>query len=150
LTGDVVLTLLAALVGAGSALIGQLLARRSDRETDARWHREQSFSLMDKAITRALDPDERQMEVGIAQLTALLHSELLQQEDHPLLDAVTRAVLIQFVPAREGLLAPRSPAATTSAVVAAARLRQELARREGRSTEPWVGQILQADSPEPR
>jgi hypothetical protein len=144
------LTLLAALVGAGSALIGQLLARQSNRETDARWHREQSFVLMDKAITRALDADQHQQEVGIAQLTALLRSELLQQEDHPLLDSVTRAVLKQFLPTAEPSLSPRTPATPTRADVAAARLRQELAAREGRATETWVDGILHAGPLGPR
>lgn len=89
----VVLTLGVAVIAAVAALAGHWLARLGAREADRRWQRERTFDLLDKAVARALSQDDRVSRVGVAQLTALTRSELLQPEDDDLVDAVTDAVL---------------------------------------------------------
>ncbi len=89
----VLLTLGVAIIAAAAALLGHWLARRVTVEADRRWHREQTFNLLEKAITRALSTNDRDARVGIAQLEALNASQLLQPDDDDLLYAVTAAVL---------------------------------------------------------
>ncbi len=89
----VLLTLGVAVVAASAVLLGHWLARRGTLEADKRWHREQTFNLLEKAITRALSTNDRDARVGIAQLEALNASQLLQPEDDDLLYAVTAVIL---------------------------------------------------------
>ena len=69
----------------------------------SRWQREQTFALLDQAITRALSDTESVARVGLAQLEALLDSDLVQTEDRALLRAVTDATLVPLTPVVDAL-----------------------------------------------
>jgi hypothetical protein len=111
-------TLVAAVIAAVVAIIGALLQRRTGRETslaaersaraaeesanaatvsaeaaDQRAKRDEVMRIMRWAAELAISEDEARAELGVAQLTALYDSPLLDEELLPQVDAALRAVV---------------------------------------------------------
>ena len=64
-----------------------------ERATGSRWSRDKAHELLEKGITLSLAENKRSQLVGVAQLSALHHSSLLQSEDADLVLAVLDAVV---------------------------------------------------------
>ncbi len=77
------------------AIAGHWWARRSATELDTWHHREETMRLLRWAVELAAGADDPRAWVGIATLSALRSSELLQPEDLELVAAVTDAVLAE-------------------------------------------------------
>lgn len=75
------------------ALFGNLVSRSAAKDLDKWRRREETMRMLRWAVEKAVDREERIAEVGIATLSAMWDSELLQSEDSGLLAAVTDAVL---------------------------------------------------------
>lgn len=73
--------------------LSRLDARLGAVELDRWRRREETMRMLRWAAERALDPDHQS--VGVAALTALNDSEMLQPEDQALIDAVIEAVLAE-------------------------------------------------------
>ena len=74
-------------------LISQLLSRRTAKETDTRSKREELMRNLRWAAELAAAEDERKRELGVAQLTALGESDLLDAGDQGFIDAALASVI---------------------------------------------------------
>jgi hypothetical protein len=72
-------------------------SRRASAELDRWRRREETMRLMRWAAELAVDGDDRRASVGIAALDALQGSELLQDEDLDLVEAVAQSLLEETV-----------------------------------------------------
>lgn len=71
-------------------LVGTWLTRKSDRESDRRWRREESMRMLRWATELALSPDGEKASTGWAVITALAGAQMLDSDDLVFLDALTR------------------------------------------------------------
>lgn len=90
-------------IGLSGVLVGQLLVHTDAQEDDRRGRREELMRTIRWAAEKAVDPDPKTAELGVASLRALGSSPLLQPEDQDFIDAVTRAVVAPAVEAVEGV-----------------------------------------------
>jgi hypothetical protein len=74
-------------------LVGQLLTRRTARETETRWQREETMRLLRWAADHAAEADERRAPLGLTSLRALGESSLSQPVDQALLSSVLRMLI---------------------------------------------------------
>jgi hypothetical protein len=74
-------------------LLGQVLTRRSARETETRWQREESMRLLRWAAELTTDAERSRAGLGLVTLKALAVSPLLQQADLTLIGAVLREAI---------------------------------------------------------
>jgi hypothetical protein len=81
------------LLAFAGSFLGHLLARKGAKELDRWRRREETMRMLRWAAEKAVDHDQRIAEIGMTALTALAGSELLQQEDRDLIDAVTQAAV---------------------------------------------------------
>jgi hypothetical protein len=81
-------TALASFLG---ALVGHWWTRKSARELDTWRHREETMRMVRWAAGQAGSPDPRTANIGYVALTALLGSELLQDEDVAFISAIAEA-----------------------------------------------------------
>ena len=65
-----------------------MLTRRGSDEQDLRWRREQTMRMLRWAAELAVDKEDGRNNVGVAALSALQDSELLQRDDQDLISAV--------------------------------------------------------------
>jgi len=79
---------LLALIG---SMVGSSLNRRSAKEIERRWNREESLRMLRWATELAGSSDRSGAALGEAALVKLLDSSLLQPEDKPLAEAVVSA-----------------------------------------------------------
>ncbi len=91
------------LIGLFGVLVGQLLVHTDAQEDDRRGRREELMRTIRWAAEKAVDPDPKTAELGVASLRALGTSPLLQTEDQDFIDAVTAAVVAPAVEAVEGV-----------------------------------------------
>lgn len=91
------------LVGLSGVLIGQRLVHTDAVEEDHRGRREELMRTIRWAAEKAVDPDPKTAELGVASLRALGTSPLLQPEDQDFIDAVTAAVVAPAIEAVEGV-----------------------------------------------
>jgi hypothetical protein len=75
------------------ALIGHLLGRRASNELDIWRRREETMRMLRWASEQATSTEDAKARMGLAVLDALSDSELLQEPDQALVDAVIDAVL---------------------------------------------------------
>lgn len=83
-------TPIAAFVG---VLVGNLLTRKGARELETWRRREETMRMLRWASDLAVAAERAKARAGVAALTALSSSPLLQAEDQTLLDAMLDAVL---------------------------------------------------------
>lgn len=83
-----VVTPLAAFLG---AVLGHLWTRKSAKELDTWRRREETMRMVRWAAEQAGSADGRTANIGYVALTALLGSELLQDEDVALITAIAEA-----------------------------------------------------------
>lgn len=83
-----VLTPVASFLG---VLVGVWWTRKSARELDTWRRREETMRMVRWAAEQAASPDLRTANIGYVALTALLGSELLQDEDVALISAIAEA-----------------------------------------------------------
>ena len=81
------------LLAFGGMLLGQLLGRRTAKETETRWQREETMRLLRWAADHAVERDLRRARLGVATLRALGSSPLLQVADQHLVASVLRLAL---------------------------------------------------------
>ncbi|HCB07554.1 MAG TPA: hypothetical protein PLZ93_17610 [Nocardioides sp.] len=74
-------------------LLGQLVTRRTARELDTRWQREETMRLLRWAADHAARTDAQLARLGVAALEALSESPLVQAADQSLLKSVLRIVV---------------------------------------------------------
>ena len=74
----------------GGVLLTLLLNRRTERETDTRWQREETMRLMRWAAELTVDAYRTRVRLGVVTLKALAASQLLQEADRSLLGPVLR------------------------------------------------------------
>lgn len=79
---------LLALIG---SMVGGNLNRRSAKELERRWNREESMRMLRWATEMAAEKDRSSAGMGEAVLGKLLDSSLLQPEDRPFAEAVVLA-----------------------------------------------------------
>lgn len=89
-------TPIAAFVG---VVLGHLLLRKGASELDVWRRREETMRMLRWASEQAASPDEATSRMGVAALGALSTSELLQEPDQELVDAVIDSLLEE--PAQE-------------------------------------------------
>jgi hypothetical protein len=87
----VLAALTASLVALGGVLVGHLLTRRTARELDVRWQREETMRLLRWAADNAVSEQAVQRHLGVATLRASGRSPLLQRDDLSLVGAVLGA-----------------------------------------------------------
>lgn len=75
------------------ALIGHVLGRRASAELDVWRRREETMRMLRWASEQATSNEDGTARMGLAVLDALSESELLQQPDQALVDAVLLVVL---------------------------------------------------------
>jgi hypothetical protein len=86
---SIVVLIAAPLLGFAGGLVGQLLARRSDVETD-RWRkREETMRMLRWATELATDPDQARATAGLTVLDALLDSPLLDDADVEMVSTIS-------------------------------------------------------------
>jgi hypothetical protein len=73
-------------------LLGQLVTRRTARETETRWQREETMRLLRWAGDHAAGSDLKGAQLGMAALRALGESPLLQPADQSPLSSILRIV----------------------------------------------------------
>lgn len=95
----------------GSALLGVLLTgwlnRRTAMELERRSQREEVMRLLRWAAELAIAEDERKVELGVDQLRALAHSDLLGGQEKAFVDAALESALVK----RAGQIEQRTKAA---------------------------------------
>ena len=74
------------------ALVGQWLGRKSDREVEVRWRREETMRMLRWAAEMSASSEQSRVVLGVAALAALGRSPLLQEDDQALISAVFAAV----------------------------------------------------------
>ena len=74
-------------------LLGQLLTRRTARETETRWQREESIRLLRWAAELTTDSERGRALLGLVALKALAVSQLLQPADSTLIGPVLREAI---------------------------------------------------------
>jgi ribosome assembly protein YihI (activator of Der GTPase) len=74
-------------------LIGHLFLRKGANELDVWRRREETMRMLRWASELAVSDDDAKARMGVAALAALSGSELLQEEDQQLVDAVLDSVL---------------------------------------------------------
>ena len=74
-------------------LIGHLLLRKGANELDVWRRREETMRMLRWASELAVSEEDAKARMGVAALAALSESELLQQEDQELVDAVLDSVI---------------------------------------------------------
>ena len=75
------------------AVIGHVLLRRGATELDVWRRREETMRMLRWASEQAASTDDATSRMGLAALTALSDSELLQEPDQALVDAVIDSLL---------------------------------------------------------
>ncbi|MDK3256696.1 hypothetical protein [Blastococcus capsensis] len=75
------------------ALIGHLLGRKASTELDVWRRREETMRMLRWASEQATSEEDAKARMGLAVLDALSDSELLQDPDQSLVDAVLDSVL---------------------------------------------------------
>ena len=80
-------------------VVGQVLLRKGARELDVWRRREETMRMLRWASEQAASLDEAKSRMGVAALGALSTSELLQEPDQELVDAVIDSLLEE--PAQE-------------------------------------------------
>jgi hypothetical protein len=90
------------LLAFAGSLIGHLLLRRGATELDVWRRREETMRMLRWASEQAAAPEPTQARMGIAALDALSASELLQQPDQVLVDAVIDSLISDAVEEFEG------------------------------------------------
>ena len=73
--------------------VGTAVGRKSARELDRWRRREETMRLLRWAAEMGTSGEEPKTKLGVATLRALAESELLQEQDYNLLDAVNRSLL---------------------------------------------------------
>lgn len=73
-------------------LVGNWVARRSDKELGLWRRREETMRLLRWAVDTATDENPWRASAGLAVLDALVGAELLQPEDHSMVETVTNVV----------------------------------------------------------
>ncbi|MGQ0846293.1 MAG: hypothetical protein ACT4QF_19390 [Sporichthyaceae bacterium] len=81
------------LLAFAGSVAGQLLSRRDARDLDVRWQREETMRLLRWAAELAVDPAQDRKVVGLAALTSLGGSQLLQPVDQALVRGVLDSVV---------------------------------------------------------
>ena len=74
-------------------LIGQAISRRGARELEARSKREEVMRILRWAAELAVSDDQAHARLGVAQLGALLESDLLDEEEKDFVQAALTAVV---------------------------------------------------------
>jgi hypothetical protein len=74
-------------------VIGQVITRRGDTELEIRSKREEVMRILRWAAELAVSDDEAHARLGVAQLGALLSSELLDEEEKDFVQAALEAVV---------------------------------------------------------
>lgn len=90
---------LAPLIAAAVVLVGHLISRKGSTELDNWRRREETLRMLRWGAEKAVDADVRVSEMGIAALTALSQSEMLQSVDDLFVDLVLAAVVDEPVSA---------------------------------------------------
>lgn len=73
-------------------LVAQVIARRGDVELETRSKREETMRTMRWAAELSASTDDRTASLGVAELTALLESDLLEESDKIFVEAALDAV----------------------------------------------------------
>ena len=73
-------------------LIGEVITRRGARELEIRSKREEVMRILRWAAELAVSDDQAHARLGVAQLGALLQSELLDEEEKDFVQAALTAV----------------------------------------------------------
>jgi hypothetical protein len=74
-------------------LIGQAITRRGDRELEMRSKREEVMRVLRWAAELAVSDDQEHARLGVAELRALLTSDLLDEEEKDFVQAALQAVV---------------------------------------------------------
>ena len=74
-------------------VLGQVLTRRGERELEFRSKREEVMRILRWAAELAVSDDQAHSRLGVAELGALLHSELLDEEEKDFVQAALTAVV---------------------------------------------------------
>jgi hypothetical protein len=73
-------------------LLAQVLTRKSATELEARSKREETMRILRWAAELAVSPDDRMADLGVAQLVALLTSDLLDDSEKVIVEVALDAV----------------------------------------------------------
>ena len=74
-------------------VLGQVVTRRGERELEFRSKREEVMRILRWAAELAVSDDQAHSRLGVAELGALLHSELLDEEEKDFVQAALTAVV---------------------------------------------------------
>jgi hypothetical protein len=74
-------------------ILGQAVTRRGDKELEFRSKREEVMRILRWAAELAVSDDQAHSRLGVAELGALLHSELLDEEEKDFVQAALTAVV---------------------------------------------------------
>jgi hypothetical protein len=74
-------------------ILGQAVTRRGERELEFRSKREEVMRILRWAAELAVSDDQAHSRLGVAELGALLHSELLDEEEKDFVQAALAAVV---------------------------------------------------------
>jgi hypothetical protein len=74
-------------------VVGQVVTRRGERELEFRSKREEVMRILRWAAELAVSDDQAHSRLGVAELGALLHSELLDEEEKDFVQAALTAVV---------------------------------------------------------
>ena len=74
-------------------ILGQAFTRRGERELEFRSKREEVMRILRWAAELAVSDDQAHSRLGVAELGALLHSELLDEEEKDFVQAALTAVV---------------------------------------------------------
>ena len=81
------------LLAFAGVIIGQAVSRRSARQREVRSKREEVMRILRWAAELAVSDDQAHSRLGVAELGALLQSELLDEEDKDFVQAALTAVV---------------------------------------------------------
>jgi hypothetical protein len=81
------------LLAFAGVILGQSVTRRGDKELEFRSKREEVMRILRWAAELAVSDDQAHSRLGVAELGALMHSELLDEEEKDFVQAALTAVV---------------------------------------------------------